>query len=88
MFNKRRDVDIIESNPAVQRMEKPMNNPKVPQPDSIQELARFWDTHDLTWFTSEMSKYEFRPTKVSNKGGHCYGSHGITHTATRVKPFG
>jgi hypothetical protein len=25
-----------------------MNSPKIPHTDSIEELARFWDTHDLT----------------------------------------
>ena len=25
-----------------------MDSPKIPQTDSIQELARFWDSHDLT----------------------------------------
>ncbi len=27
---------------------------KIPQTDSIAELARFWDTHDLTDFESEL----------------------------------
>ena len=29
-------------------MGKPINTPDIPQTDSIQELARFWDAHDLT----------------------------------------
>jgi predicted DNA binding CopG/RHH family protein len=29
-------------------MERPMKKPKLPKTDSIQELAEFWDTHDLT----------------------------------------
>lgn len=33
-----------------------MTNPKVPQIDSIEELARFWDTHDLTDFEDEMEE--------------------------------
>ena len=37
-------------------MEKPMNNPKMPQTDSIEELARFWDTHDLTDFEDELAE--------------------------------
>jgi predicted DNA binding CopG/RHH family protein len=37
-------------------MEKPMNNPKIPQTDSIEELARFWDTHDLTDFKDELEE--------------------------------
>jgi len=31
-----------------------MNRTKVPQTDSIQELAHFWDTHDLTDFEDEL----------------------------------
>ena len=27
-----------------------MKAPKIPESDSIEELARFWDTHDLTDF--------------------------------------
>ena len=37
-------------------MEKPMNHPKIPQTDSIQELARFWDTHDLTDFEDQLEE--------------------------------
>jgi predicted DNA binding CopG/RHH family protein len=31
-------------------MEKPMKTPKIPHTDSIAELSRFWETHDLTDF--------------------------------------
>lgn len=31
-----------------------MNRRKIPQTDSIQELAHFWDTHDLTDFEGEL----------------------------------
>lgn len=37
-------------------MEKPMNKPKIPQVDSIRELARFWDTHDLTDFEDQLEE--------------------------------
>lgn len=37
-------------------MGKSMNIPSIPQTDSIQELARFWDTHDLTDFEDEMEE--------------------------------
>ena len=33
-----------------------MNDPKIPQTDSIEELARFWDTHDLTDFEDELEE--------------------------------
>ena len=35
-------------------MAEPMN--KIPQTDSIEELARFWDTHDLTQFEGELEE--------------------------------
>lgn len=31
-----------------------MNIEKIPQTDSIQELAQFWDTHDLTDFEAQL----------------------------------
>lgn len=37
-------------------MGKSMNIPEVPQTDSIQELARFWDTHDLTDFEDQLEE--------------------------------
>ena len=33
-----------------------MNGPQIPQTDSIQELAQFWDTHDLTDFEDELEE--------------------------------
>lgn len=33
-----------------------MNRTKIPQIDSIQELAHFWDTHDLTDFEDELEE--------------------------------
>jgi hypothetical protein len=37
-------------------MEKPMSKDKIPQTDSIQELAEFWDTHDLTEVEDELEE--------------------------------
>jgi len=37
-------------------MEKPMNSQRLPQTDSIRELAKFWDTHDLTDFEDELEE--------------------------------
>ncbi len=37
-------------------MEKSMNTDKIPKTDSIQELAQFWDTHDLTDFEDELEE--------------------------------
>ncbi len=33
-----------------------MNAPRIPRTDSIEELARFWDTHDLTDFDEELEE--------------------------------
>ena len=35
-------------------MEKAMKARKIPETDSIEELARFWDTHDLTDFENQL----------------------------------
>lgn len=37
-------------------MEEQMNHTNIPQSDSIQELAHFWDTHDLTDFEHELEE--------------------------------
>ena len=33
-----------------------MNTNKLPQTDSIQELAQFWDTHDVTDFEDDLEE--------------------------------
>lgn len=35
---------------------EPMNRTNIPQTDSIQELADFWDTHNLTDFEDELEE--------------------------------
>ena len=37
-------------------MEKPMSRQNIPPTDSIQELARFWDTHDLSDFEDQLEE--------------------------------
>lgn len=37
-------------------MEKAMRKLKLPKTDSIQELAEFWDRHDLTDFEDELEE--------------------------------
>ncbi len=37
-------------------MEKVMKSKKIPKIDSIQELAHFWDTHDLTDFEDDLQE--------------------------------
>jgi hypothetical protein len=41
-------------------MEKSMTTPKLPQTDSITELAQFWDTHDLTDFADQLEEVHER----------------------------
>ena len=38
---------------------------KIPQTDSVAELARFWDTHDLTEFEDELEEVK---TPVFQRG--------------------
>lgn len=37
-------------------MAKAMKKSRIPQTDSIQELAEFWDSHDLTAFEEELEE--------------------------------
>jgi predicted DNA binding CopG/RHH family protein len=37
-------------------MEEPLNMGEIPHIDSIEELARFWDTHDITDFEDELEE--------------------------------
>jgi hypothetical protein len=37
-------------------MERAMKKSKLPKTDSIQELAEFWDTHDLTNFEDDLEE--------------------------------
>ncbi len=44
-----------------------MKTPRLPNTDSIQELAQFWDTHDLTDFEDELEEVTdpvFEPATV------------------------
>jgi hypothetical protein len=41
-------------------MEKPMKARKIPSTDSIEELARFWDRHDLTDFDDQLEEVSGR----------------------------
>lgn len=39
-------------------MEKTMRGHKLPTTDSIEELAQFWDTHDLTDFEDQLEEVD------------------------------
>ena len=41
---------------TVSAMEEKMKSQRFPNTDSVQELARFWDTHDLTDFESDLEE--------------------------------
>ena len=44
-----------------------MNRPPVPQIDSIEALARFWDEHDLTDFEDEVQEVTERVFERDNE---------------------
>jgi hypothetical protein len=41
---------------AIQSMEKTMKSKRIPDADSIEELAKFWDTHDLIDFEVQLEE--------------------------------
>jgi hypothetical protein len=41
-----------------QAVEEALTMSKIPQTDSIEELAQFWDTHDVTEFEDELEEVE------------------------------
>jgi hypothetical protein len=48
-------------------MEKTMRRKSLPKTDSVEELAQFWDTHDLTDFEAELEEAG-ESVFVSSKG--------------------
>jgi hypothetical protein len=48
-------------------MEAKMSKARIPRTDSIEELARFWDTHDLTDFQDELEEIP-EPVFQRNEG--------------------
>ena len=71
-------------------MEKPMKTPKIPHTDSIEELARFWDSHDLTDFEDALEEvtepiFE-RQADVNPDHGDLYGGlSGVTFEVDRFQ---
>src|SRR5262249_61078199 len=45
---------------TIQSVEKAMASPRIPNTDSIHELAKFWDEHDLTDFENELEEVSTR----------------------------
>lgn len=48
-------------------MEKPLKRQRLPKSDSIEELARFWDTHEVTDFDGQLEEVA-EPVFVRAKG--------------------
>jgi hypothetical protein len=48
-------------------MEKTTKRRRIPNTDSIEELAKFWDTHDLTDFEKDLEE-AYEPVFVRAKG--------------------
>src|SRR5260370_33690564 len=48
-------------------MEKTLEKKRLPRMDSIEDLARFWDTHDLTDFEGDLEEVR-QPVFVRAKG--------------------
>ncbi len=49
-------MSIYEGKMKIQKIGEPMARTDIPQTDSIQELAHFWDMHDLTDFEGELEE--------------------------------
>jgi len=47
-------------------MEEEMTSQRIPNTDSIEELSRFWDTHDLTDFEDQLEEVR-RPVFARRK---------------------
>ena len=37
-------------------MEEPINGSNIPRIDSVEQLAEFWDTHDITHFEDQLEE--------------------------------
>ena len=48
-------IDDPQGKTAIQPVEEKMNQ-KIPQTDAIEELARFWDVHELTDFEDQLEE--------------------------------
>jgi predicted DNA binding CopG/RHH family protein len=49
-------IDDHQREASIPKMERSMKKSKLPKTDSIQELAEFWDSHDLTDFEDEFEE--------------------------------
>lgn len=58
-----------------------MKRSKLPRTDSIQELARFWETHDLTDFADELEEV----TEPAFAGGDSISLHLQSRDAREVR---
>jgi protein tyrosine phosphatase (PTP) superfamily phosphohydrolase (DUF442 family) len=56
--SRHRPTDDQERGTTFQAVEEALNMSRIPQIDSIEELAKFWDTHDITDFEDELEEVE------------------------------
>lgn len=49
-------MKIYEGKMKIQKIEGSITRTNIPKTDSIQELAHFWDMHDLTDFEGELEE--------------------------------
>jgi Ribbon-helix-helix protein, copG family len=52
--NRRTHLARYQRETSISKMERPMKKPKLPRIDFIQQLADFWDSHNLTDFEEEL----------------------------------
>ncbi len=79
---------------ALSEMGKTMTKAKLPNTDSIDELAKFWDTHDLTDFEEELEEVagpvfaREKKSAVSVKLDPAQAKHiaGLQAASSRVQP--
>ncbi len=60
-------TDDPERERAIQPMEKTIRRQRLPNTDSIEELAKFWDSHDLTDFEEDLEEVS-EPVFARTKG--------------------
>jgi hypothetical protein len=53
-----RSVNVNQREAPIPAMEETMTARRLPRTDSIQDLAKFWDTHDLTDYEAELTEVD------------------------------
>jgi hypothetical protein len=63
-----RTPDDQERAAAFHPLERPMKTARLPDTDSIDDLAKFWDTHDLTDFEDRLDEIAEPVFRYGQKG--------------------